>query len=838
MKLERVNVVAELNVDKIIVELNKLFEKNRLVFWYDSNAEFTESLSEIEKQINASVCYLHNNEQFKTKLFLEENKEENYLVYAPFVKPAIEQDFLTDIESYSASFTADAQVIMLQDLGLPTNQLQFVKEHFKFFGSQERVKIFKKYRDQRVDKKPELGIIATILRVERLQLNEVLLKVFSAGLENNKYLTEFEKYGVSDFFWDMMNAEFGYVNEKRDLKHLVMSLYLNYIYATMESDLPKELENYGMGQINNVVAFMSAFEDSYQSNELFETYATMVWNDINLQKYLQNVSEDDLLKISFLDGVDQMIIVSLIKEIQQVDLKQNIKSSELIELCDQRIIHSKYRENEYRLLKAAFKILGTNFMPYLSFEDAVERYEKNDYWIDTEYRHFVLLYSEIGNIDKYKEVKELVEKIYINNNLNRSIQSWNDVFTYDQIPSQDKQLNFYKNYVGPQEHRIVVIISDAFRFELAKELQAKLDTSDRIKTSMGHLFTNLPSVTYMGMPSLLPHQSVELSDEANQLMVDGQAADTRVKREKIIQARHLESAAYQLDDLLKLTSTELKRKFAGQKIVYVYHNQVDAVGDNAKNENEVFKAGQDAIDEIDKLVESLRTISVSHVIVTSDHGFIYRDDQLSESDKINLNNTQEINKSLRYAITAEDIDEMGIAKISLSEELGNDDPRFVYYPKSANVFKANGSNNYVHGGSSLQEMLVPVLDIKTSSNKSQAEYVELKLGNSNKRVTGLTVPLPFIQTAPVSDKVLPAEYKIYFVDEDDHLISNQENINANSSKQDIGSQQLRARLTIRNQNYDKNKIYRLVIENTNSGEKIFENFTFDLTISNDFGFDF
>ena len=256
MKLERVNVVAELNVDKIIVELNKLFENNRLVFWYDSNAEFTESLSEIEKQINASVCYLHNNEQFKTKLFLEENKEENYLVYAPFVKPAIEQDFLTDIESYSASFTADAQVIMLQDLGLPTNQLQFVKEHFKFFGSQERVKIFKKYRDQRVDKKPELGIIATILRVERLQLNEVLLKLFSAGLENNKYLMEFEKYDVSDFFWDMMNTEFGYVNEKRDLKHLVMSLYLNYIYATMELDLPKELENYGMGQINNVVAFM------------------------------------------------------------------------------------------------------------------------------------------------------------------------------------------------------------------------------------------------------------------------------------------------------------------------------------------------------------------------------------------------------------------------------------------------------------------------------------------------------------------------------------------------------------------------------------------------------
>lgn len=46
--------------------------------------------------------------------------------------------------------------------------------------------------------------------------------------------------------------------------------------------------------------------------------------------------------------------------------------------------------------------------------------------------------------------------------------------------------------------------------------------------------------------------------------------------------------------------------------------------------------------------------------------------------------------------------------------LGSDDNKVISYSCSTNVFSTPGNAglNYVHGGSSPQEMLVPLLDIK------------------------------------------------------------------------------------------------------------------------------
>ena len=51
-----------------------------------------------------------------------------------------------------------------------------------------------------------------------------------------------------------------------------------------------------------------------------------------------------------------------------------------------------------------------------------------------------------------------------------------------------------------------MIISDAFRFEAAAELKRKLDDQDVYSTELDTVYSGLPSVTYFGMPALLPHQ--------------------------------------------------------------------------------------------------------------------------------------------------------------------------------------------------------------------------------------------------------------------------------------------------------------------------------------------
>lgn len=59
-------------------------------------------------------------------------------------------------------------------------------------------------------------------------------------------------------------------------------------------------------------------------------------------------------------------------------------------------------------------------------------------------------------------------------------------------------------------------------------------------------------------------------------------------------------------------------------MIYVYHNKIDATGENLKTENNVFDAVERSIDEIFDLVWKLsKRGNVYRFVITADHGFIY-----------------------------------------------------------------------------------------------------------------------------------------------------------------------------------------------------------------------
>ena len=63
--------MAEMNLKQIIDKLNGEFtgEVRKLVFWYDSNAEFNEDIETLELE-NAKVLRLEKDNQFFIKYFV------------------------------------------------------------------------------------------------------------------------------------------------------------------------------------------------------------------------------------------------------------------------------------------------------------------------------------------------------------------------------------------------------------------------------------------------------------------------------------------------------------------------------------------------------------------------------------------------------------------------------------------------------------------------------------------------------------------------------------------------------------------------------------------------
>ena len=180
----------------------------------------------------------------------------------------------------------------------------------------------------------------------------------------------------------------------------------------------------------------------------------------------------------------------------------------------------------------------------------------------------------------------------------------------------------------------------------------------------------------------------------------------------------------------------------------------------------------------------------------------------------------------------------GIISVTLGDVLKNDDTRVISLPIGTDVFKvAGGGQNYVHGGSSLQEVIIPVIDVKTNKNYTETKAVSISLISLVNKITNLTTNLDFIQSDPVSDVNKETTYKVYFITDDNEKISN-DNIYVADKKEDDASKRIfRMRFNFKNKQYDRNRKYYLVAyDEKNSLEVIRHEVKMDLAFVDDFGF--
>ena len=375
------------------------------------------------------------------------------------------------------------------------------------------------------------------------------------------------------------------------------------------------------------------------------------------------------------------------------------------------------------------------------------------------------------------------------------------------------------------------------RYEVGQELLRRMQDDPKCSAKMDVQLSVLPSYTRLGMAAMLPHKALTMTDDYR-VLADGTLCDSLAGRQTVLQSYVPNVVCVQFDDIKGLKKNELRDIFTGKQVVYVYHNQIDARGDKANTEDEVFVACEEAIREIIALIGKINTNANTHrFVVTADHGFIYKRDKLTESDKIGGVSGKDAFINRRFIVAQEPVLDEGIDFMPMSMILGNDDTKVVSYPVSSNVFKAGGGQNYVHGGSSPQEMLVPVLDIKMERGHMETRPAQITLVSMVQKITNLITTMDFIQSDAVSDTIKPATYKLYFISEDNEKISNENIYVADKRDADATKRIFRMRFTFKNKKYDKNKPYYLVAYDETTGLESFRHpVIMDLVFADDFGF--
>ena len=447
---------------------------------------------------------------------------------------------------------------------------------------------------------------------------------------------------------------------------------------------------------------------------------------------------------------------------------------------------------------------------------------------------------------------EKAEGLYKNWFLGQLGENWSKVCAeemerYGKILEVPQQTDFYKSKVKDADNRVFVIISDALRYEVAADLAEQLRRETKSQVDLSSMQSIFPTITKFGMAALLPHEKLSVKFQGNivDVFADGKGTESH-DRDRILKSDREDSVALKYTDLVTAKRSERSAWVKSKNVVYIYHDTIDEASHTS--DTLVFPACDDAMEELKNIVRIITSdFGGTNIMITADHGFLYTYSPLTEDDKADNAGFKNriIEYGRRYAIMMKDSKPEYLQYVKFLD--GNTDYE-AYAPKENVRIKMNGGGlNYVHGGISLQELCVPLIEYHFLRNQSK-EYqrnkeaydtkpVEISLLSATHKISNMIFSLNFYQKEAVGDNRTAAVYQIYFTDGKGKQISDVQKIIADKTSENGQERTFRCSFNLKSLKYDNKEIYYLVIAEEGGEIKAQEEFQIDIALAVD-DFDF
>ncbi len=850
-----------MDIQQIQESLKALYEKEnaRIVFWYDADKEFYDFIPSL-KLDDIKLIRMDRTGSLELKIKLEiEDTASRYLLYSPYPEPNPDDDWLLDIRLYSKTFFADHASIVFNELKLSNQSMRpHLKIRIMFFKSQDRIQRLKKWiSSDDGETEIDLKMLAVLTRALHPDFFSILMKLFDSFCDNHTFQSlktskpwdDIEKFNLRKSFWNLVTKTFGYADTSPSLTDLIIRLLVTDMANTMKGDFPTGIAHFRIPdrvQGLNATVFLSQWRNTVGLCQSYNYISKYFAKKLRIKDIILSYDEDAFLDVMTFEEIERFIIS---KSRDKIVSNEHEAFESINEIIGRRLdgywasdINILREDNLYEATYNALKISIELFelrkkydagFSYPSAETMFNAYIHDLYSFDQNYRLFNEQADnvEMGGWDVLKTLQPVIENLYSEWFMNQISLTWGEFVDLGQnrgllynwsIPKICNQYDFFSNYIQPildlsDRHRIFVIISDAFRYEAAQELTQEINSKYRFSAKLEPMLGVLPSYTALGMAALLPHKTISYKEKPNTpVLVDDILTDSIENRSSVLAKK--QGTAIKADALLAMNKAEGREFVKPHRIIYIYHNQIDAVGDVAITETKTFCAVRNAINDMNALIRFIiNSLNGTQVMITADHGFIYQEKTPDVLDKsiLDLKPDGAFKTKKRYIIGKplfkNDKVWHGNTKITAHTE----NEMEFWIPKGTNRFHFAGGARFFHGGAMLQEIVVPVVIVREMKGKhleeSEVRRVGVSLlGSIKKIVTNITF-FEFIQTDAVSERVHPRILSISIRD-GINLISNEETVTFDSSSSSIDDRKKKVRLLLKAGEYDKKKEYALVLQ--------------------------
>lgn len=777
-------------------------DDRHVVFWHDPSGEYGERLDYVAAELeNVKVIRVASDEFAVKYRVLHQEPSQNFIVYLPYEYRQDLSNWLLDLEFAYGRFTADKEALVGDDLGLKEPAARAViTEYEAFFNAADRRERLKKRLSEDDPKILVLAkMCAVLLKTEQHSLSELTRQILietAQGVTGG--LKRLSDYGLLSFYWSGVQSTYGYSSESPTVDDFVLWLFRS-AHEGFAADPAGR----------NIAIDYTRWRDSKSSGDEMAQLARMAEDDLQIASSLEQIAWGELLGSDAFESIDRKIISDLAAGVAD----KSIAAHEVAEAVRRRQTTFWFADYEtvYSAILAASELLSQIevFAPAISgFDDGLQQYATNWSRIDQLYRHFNHAARSTEHTKPLEPLVEQVENFYSNKFVGPLATAWQvqvDAIVDWKSSAIRAQTDFFSWFVKPQldkGKRTIVIISDALRYEVADELRTRLRRFKDDKTKLGFdagiepTLGVLPSFTQLGMAALLPHQTIGFTGVKALTEVDGKKADGTANRSNIL--KPFGGIAIQAEDLAGIPVKELRTKSQEQQLMYVYHNLIDATGDKIGTERQVFSAASRAIDELVLLVSRFAKAGAGSIFITADHGFLYQDRELNDSGYLSTDpQGDEIHDRDRRRVIGRGLKHDPAFKHFTPSQLGLSSDYEVLIPKGTKRMKLQGSGaRYVHGGATLQEIVVPVISVThEDSGKTAVRSVNISIQQKSPNITTGILAVDIHQSEPVSDKVQGRKLRagIYL---DDELLSNEVSLNFNSESSDPSVRYVPARLSL------------------------------------------
>jgi uncharacterized protein (TIGR02687 family) len=866
---------------RITDALDKLFAQHPVVFWHDVDNEYGFSVQSLIPD-GVELLYLDTTPALALKIRFERAGRGNrFLLYSTQPDPEPTNDWLLDVRLRSKIFRADNASILLEDLGLASQQLRtHLKERIKFLRAKDRVDRLKRLvlasdTAEDLDRK----MIAILVKADPPEFGAILLRLFSAMVQDGaveldsptKLWNDLAANDLDVAFWTLVERETGYRDAQPTLRDLLFRILVTDFSRSLGNASPAQLSHFVLASkalAANASVFVAGWRSHMQHFPSYDALSGAVGRELGLVNLLSVLSAEDLAETMSFEEVERRIIQ---------DIKGRIIAGAGADMNSLRALIAGRRDGHWankllahasattRALAACYDALETaaaffelkaRFQAGFSFPDAaaaLDAYQSELFRLDQIYRQFNHAADAVEPMGwaLLHELRERIENAYSGWFVPQLGSAWSKVLEGDngllatwKVPGWVSQQDFFQRHV--QSHldagirRVFVVISDAFRFEAAEEMVNAVNGKSRFKASLSPMLGVLPSYTALGMAALLPHDTLAYKLNTNlDLMADGNVVSTVEQRGAQL-GKH-QGVAIKADDLLALGKDKGREFVRDQKVIYVYHDKIDMMGDKQGSERETFDAVAQTLTELTQLASFIiNSLNGSLVVITADHGFLYQESPLEDADKSTLGDMPEgtLKAKKRYVlgqgIGASTKAWCGNTEVTAGTTPGEGSMDF-WVPRGAARFHFAGGARFVHGSAMPQEIVVPAITLRESENESaKTRAVEFSLlGSSNKVVTNKQ-RFEFIQTEPVSERVLARTVQVSLRD-GDTLISDEQSVTFDSASGLMDERKRSIILTVKSGTYDKTKDHFLIARDVQTKVEVIRiPLKVDLAFANDF----